>query len=178
MLNQQLDHDHHRQQQHNRLNQPEQPTFPLCLIAHDIAVPMNIGSLFRIADALGLEKIWLSGTSPQPPNSKIKKTSRSSEKYVAWQYVPEPLALIAQLKEQGYSIVSLEISSASIELRQFAKQPPQKIALVLGSENAGVSQALLDASDATVHIAMRGHNSSMNVANACAIAAFELLRQF
>lgn len=178
MVNLQLDHEHHRQQQHNRLNQTEQPTFPLCLIAHDIAVPMNIGSLFRIADALGLEKIWLSGTSPQPPNSKIKKTSRSSEKYVAWQYVPEPLGLIAQLKDQGYSIVSLEISSASIELRQFAKQPPKKIALVLGSENAGVSQALLDASDATVHIAMRGHNSSMNVANACAIAAFELLRQF
>lgn len=139
---------------------------------------MNIGSLFRIADALGLEKIWLSGTSPQPPNSKIKKTSRSSEKYVAWQYVADPLDLIAQLKAQGYAIVSLEITSASIELRQFAKHPPQKIALVLGSENAGVSQALLDASDATVHIAMRGQNSSMNVANACAIAAFELLRQF
>ncbi len=169
MQNQQLDHSQH--QSANR-------TFPLCFIAHNIDDPMNIGSLFRIADALGVEKIWLSGTSPQPPHSKIKKTSRSCEKYVAWAYHPQPFEVITQLKAEGYLIVSLEISSASIDIRDLPLSGHEKVALVLGSENEGVSQALLDVSDVTAHIPMLGQNSSMNVANACAIATFELLRRF
>ena len=55
--------------------------------------------------------------------------------------------------------------------------PGDRVCLVVGAENAGVCQALLDASDATVHIPMRGHNSSMNVANACAIATYEIARR-
>jgi tRNA G18 (ribose-2'-O)-methylase SpoU len=167
MQNQQLDHSRHPAP--NR-------KFPLCFIAHNITDPMNVGSLFRIADALGVEKIWLSGMSPQPPNGKIKRTSRSCEKYVAWAYRAQPFELIAQLKAEGYLIVSLEISSASIDIRDLSLQGHQKIALVLGSENEGVSQVLLDVSDVTAHIPMLGQNSSMNVANACAIASFELLR--
>ena len=53
-----------------------------------------------------------------------------------------------------------------------------KICLIVGSENAGVSQDLLNISDYTIHIPMFGQNSSMNVATACAIAVFELARKF
>lgn len=173
MQNQQLDHSRHPA---HRRAQPRK--FPLCFVAHDIEDPLNIGSLFRIADALGVEKIWLSGTSPQPPHSKIKRTSRSCEKYVAWAWHAQPFELIAQLKAEGYLIVSLEISSASIDIRDLPPQGHDRIALILGSENEGVSQPLLDVSDLTAHIPMLGQNSSMNLANACAIATFELLRRF
>ncbi len=152
--------------------------YPLCFLGHDIDVPMNIGSLFRIADALGIEKIYLSGTSIVPPNRKIKKTSRSTEKYVPYSYEKNPVRIIESLKASGYTIISLEITSASIDIKNLAISKNEKICLVLGSENTGVNQTLLDLSDITIHVPMLGENSSMNVAMACSIAAFEIIRQY
>ena len=169
MRNVQLDHSHH----HARAAR-----YPLCFLAHDIDIPMNIGSLFRIADALGVERIYLSGTSPVPPNTKIRKTSRATEKVVPFSYEDYPLQLVAKLKTQGYTIVSLEITSSSIDIRELTIARDEKVCLVLGSENTGVPQDLLDVSDVTVHIPMLGQNSSMNVATACAIAAFEIVRRY
>ena len=169
MENLQLDHTHHQRS----------PTkYPVCFLAHDMDVPMNVGSLFRIADALGVEAIHLSGTSIVPPNSKIRKTSRCAEKYVAFTYERDPLEQLRRLKADGYRIVSLEITSASIDVRDLAMTETDRICLVLGSESDGVDQALLDLSDQTVHIPMLGHNSSMNVATACSIATFEIIRRY
>lgn len=138
---------------------------------------MNVGSLFRIADALGVEKIYLTGNSAIPPNPKIKKTSRSAEKYVPFSYSENPFQVVKELKEKGYKIISLEICSHSIPIDQYAVSSTDKICLIPGSENHGVSQALLDISDASIHIPMLGENSSMNVANACSIATYLISRQ-
>ena len=150
---------------------------PLRLLAHDVDIALNVGALFRIADALGVEHIHLTGTSPLPPDPKIRKTSRSAERHVGWSSADDPLAVVAALRSQGWTIVSLELSTGSIPLHELALAPGDRVCLIVGAENAGVSQALLDASDVTVHIPMRGHNSSMNVANACAIATYEIARQ-
>lgn len=168
MNNIQLDHSHHHAQQQK---------FPLCFLAHNVDVPMNVGSLFRIADALGVEKLYLSGTSPVPPNPKIRKTSRATEQSVAYAYEQDPLTIINKLKLAGYLIVSLELTSASIDIRELSLRDGEQVCLILGSEYSGVAQPLLDASDTTVHIPMRGQNSSMNVATACSIATFELIRR-
>ena len=77
MDNLQLDHREHRARP-NR--------YPLSFLAHDIDAPMNIGNLFRIADAFAVERIYLSGSSPVPPRDLIRKTSRSTEKYVPFSY--------------------------------------------------------------------------------------------
>jgi len=113
-----------------------------------------------------------------PPNSKIKKTARSSEKYVPYGYVENALDVVQQLKSENYQIVSLEITSVSIDIRDFEVNGKEKICLIAGAEKTGVSPALLDASDCTVHIPMLGHNSSMNVATACAIATFEIIKNY
>ena len=149
----------------------------LSLLVHDVTVPMNIGSIFRIADALGVEKIYLTGQSPIPPNSKINKTSRSTEKHVPFVYEKDPVSVLHTLKNSGYKIASLEITTASIAIEKFDVQPNDKICLILGSENSGVSQQLLDESDSCVHISMLGKNSSMNVATACAITVYELTKK-
>lgn len=151
--------------------------FPLCIVVPDISVPMNVGSIFRIADALGVEKIWLTGTSPTPPNKKIRKTSRATEKAVAYEYVGNVLEVVHKLKEADYQIVSLEITSQSINIRDFEIDKGQKIALIVGAESAGVSSEVLSCSDVVVHIPMFGQNSSMNVATACAIAVFEVVNK-
>ena len=165
----QLGHQHHKQSSKKH---------PLVFLAHDIEVPMNIGSLFRTADALGVEKIYLSGSSPQPPNNKIRKMSRSTEKYVSFSYEEDPVPLIQRLKNEGYTIISLEITSSSTDIRELPVAMGEKICLILGSENVGVSQELLDISDTSVHIPMLGHCSSMNVVMACSIASFEIINKF
>lgn len=168
MSNHQLEHSDH---------QKTGQRFPLCFLANDINDPANIGSFFRIADALGVEKIWLTGSSPIPPNRKIKKTARSADKYVAFEYQQDPLTVISHLKSAGYTIASLEITSASQPLSTFDTSAVKKLCLILGSENSGIDQKLLSASDITLHIPMMGNNSSMNVANACAIAAYDIIRK-
>jgi tRNA G18 (ribose-2'-O)-methylase SpoU len=161
----QLDHSDHR---------PARSALPLCYLAHDLDSPANVGSLFRIADALGVERIHLTGRSPLPPNSKLRKTSRAAEKYVPYSHAADPVPVLRELRADGYRVISLELTSASIDVRQLAVAASDRICLVLGSESTGVSQALLDLSEQAVHIPMIGHNSSMNVATACAIATFAI----
>ena len=121
--------------------------------------------------------LHLSGASPVPPDPKIRRSARSAERHVAWSYAADPLRTVAALKAEGWRIVSLELSTRSIPLDELAVAPGDRLCLVVGAEDAGVCQALLDASDVTVHIPMRGHNSSMNVANACAIATYDIARR-
>lgn len=156
----------------HRAHQPAPARHALCLLAHDVQRPANVGGLFRIADALGAEKLFLTGRSSTPAHPKARKAARTTEQRVPFVQTEDPLAVVAALKQAGYRIVSLEISSASIGIEQLPIAPGDRICLVLGNESAGVCQALLDASDATVHIPMHGENSSMNVASACAIAAY------
>ena len=151
---------------------------PVCIVAPDIDSPLNIGSLFRIADALGIEKLYLAGRSPVPPHPKIRKTSRATEQFVAHAYHASALELVQQLRAAGYTIVSLEITTHSRDIRSVSSSSFDKVALIVGSENTGVAQELLDVSDFTLHIPMLGRGSSMNLANACAIGAYELTRRF
>ena len=159
---------------------PSGMKFPLSIIANDISSTTNVGSLFRLCDALGVEKLYLCGDTAVPPNSKISKTSRSTEKYVNYESGLNAETLVKKLKESGSLIISLEITSSSLAINsdQFAKNISKKspVCLVLGSENAGVSKSLLSLSDISAHIPMYGNNSSMNVISAASIACFEIIR--
>jgi tRNA G18 (ribose-2'-O)-methylase SpoU len=154
--------------------------FPLRIIANDISSPLNVGSLFRLCDALGIEKLYLCGETPLPPNTKLNKTSRSTEKYVSYEAQADAETLLATLKKSGALIVALEITSSSItidsaEFKQ-AVSNSRPICLILGAEDTGVSESLLSLAEITVHIPMYGHNSSMNVISAASIACFEIIR--
>ncbi len=168
MTNSQLEHEDHSTKPH---------TSHLSLLLHDMELASNIGSIFRISDALGIDHIYLTGDTSTPPNRKITKSSRSTEKYVPYSYEQDPIELLTSLKKQGWLIVSLEISSASVDLRDFTPPQNREICLIIGTENNGIHQKLLDLSDHTVHIPMKGYNSSMNVSNACAIAAYDIIKQ-
>ena len=148
----------------------------MVLVLDNFQVPANVGSIFRLADALGVDKLYLTGSTPVPPNRNIKKTSRSTEKFVSFEYVSDPLVAIAKLKQLSYQIVALEITDSSQPLAEVEFGQTEKIAVILGAESSGVSQALLDVSDYHVHIPMQGQNSSMNVAVACGIAVYQLIQ--
>lgn len=168
MTNIQLEHDAH---------QPATVRHALRFLAYNVRRPANVGSLFRLADALGVEHLHLTGSSCRPPHPKLHTAARHTELHVPYDYAPDPLPVVAALKAAGYRIICLELSSASIALDAFTVTPGERLCLVLGNESVGIPQTLLDAADATVHIPMQGANSSMNVACACAIAAWAITRQ-
>ncbi|WP_452598170.1 TrmH family RNA methyltransferase [Pontimicrobium sp. MEBiC01747] len=151
-------------------------TFPITLVCENVTNAPNIGSLFRIADAFGIEKIIFC-TSEIPMGRKMTKTSRATEKVVDFEVNENISLVINQLKTKGYKIVSLEITDNSTPIHncQFSKKQP--IALVIGDENFGVSEPILALSDTIIHIDMFGQNSSMNVVQATNIALYEITKQ-
>lgn len=172
---------HNTQLDHLQIQQQLQ-IFPLCILADDIEIAGNVGSLFRIADAFGIEKLHLSGATAIPPKYKIRKASRSADQRIPYDYCESGLNKVLQLKDKGYTVISLEITSQSQNIREFSALNSagnqQKICLIIGSEKTGIKQELLDSSDHTLHIPMFGKNSSMNVATSCAIAVYELTKQY
>ncbi len=150
--------------------------FPITLVCENVTNAPNIGSLFRIADAFGIEKIIFCA-SEIPMGRKMTKTSRATEKVVDFEINENTSEVINQLKTKGYKIASLEITDNSTPIHkcQFSKEEP--IALVIGDENFGVSESILALSDTAIHIDMFGQNSSMNVVQATNIALYEITKQ-
>ena len=150
--------------------------FPITLICDNVTNAPNIGSLFRIADAFGVEKLVLCGETI-PIGRKMTKTSRATEKVVPFEWEKNILKAVETYKGDNYQIVSLEITSNSKSINSFKFPTDQSIALVIGDENFGVSEDILNISDAIVHIDMFGQNSSMNVVQATNIALYEITKQ-
>ena len=154
----------------------KQHTFPITLVCDNVSNALNIGSLFRISDAFGIDTLILCGDAI-PLGRKITKTSRSTEKVVNYKIEPSAIAVVKRLKEEGSQIISLEITSTSFPIHTFEFSNEKPIVLVVGDENFGISEAILNQSDAIAHIDMFGTNSSMNVVQATNIALYEITKQ-
>jgi tRNA G18 (ribose-2'-O)-methylase SpoU len=151
--------------------------FPIVLVCDSVIKAPNIGSMLRIADAFGIERVVFCGEHI-PIGKRMTKTSRSTEKYVNFEIHHDATKFITSLKTNDFKIISIEITAGSIPLNQFKLPTNQPIAIVLGSENFGVNKNLLELSDHILHIEMFGHNSSMSVVQAASIALYEITNQF
>lgn len=149
---------------------------PITLVCDNITNAPNIGSLFRIADAFGLEEIIFCGNNISL-GKRMKKTSRSTENHVNHRIEANKEEVIAQLKTTNHYLIALEITETSTELSQFQLKTNQPIALILGHESFGVSESILNQMDAVIHINMYGNNSSMNVVQATSITLYEIVKQ-
>lgn len=150
-------------------------TFPIVLICENISNAPNIGSLFRTADAFGVESIFFCGDDI-PLGKRMKKTSRSTENHVPFTTHSNIYQLLDDLKTD-YHVIGLEITSQSKPLHSCSFSSAQPIALIIGNENFGLSDSVLDQCNEVVHIEMFGYNSSMNVVQATSVALFEITRQ-
>ncbi|WP_417940537.1 TrmH family RNA methyltransferase [Flavobacterium sp. RS13.1] len=155
-------------------NQFENKTFPITLVCDHIYFQQNIGSLFRISEAFGIEKIIFLGKDIPLNPRKINKTSRSTHLHVPHTVIEETDELIQYLLENQFEIIALEITHNSKPLKEIVIPVDKKIALLIGSEIDGISGNLLKISNQIVHITMFGKNSSMNVVQATSIALYEL----
>lgn len=158
----------------------------LVVIAHDIRSTHNVGSLLRTAEGLGIEKVYLTGYTPYPLckddgrlpyiaaklDAAIHKTALGAEAMVRWEQNDNVLAVIAQLKSDGYTICALEQTPDAVKLPDY--KAPEKCALLLGSEVTGVAKEFLDLVDTKIVIPMFGTKESFNVVQAAAMALYQL----
>lgn len=155
-------------------NQFERKTFPITLVCDHIYFQQNIGSLFRISEAFGVENIIFLGKDIPLTPRKINKTSRSTHLHVPHQIIEETAELITYLLENKFEIIALEITNNSKPLKEIIIPENKKIAVLIGNEIDGISDELLKISNQIVHINMFGKNSSMNVSQATSIILYEL----
>ena len=142
---------------------------PVAVVLDDVRSEMNVGSVFRTADAFVVEHIALCGITATPPKHEIHKTALGAEDSVAWSYHKTALEAVQQLRNQGYTICSIEQVHGSVSLEEFTIEQGKKYALVLGNEVKGVSQAVVDASDCCIEIPQHGTKHSLNIACSAAI---------
>ncbi len=147
----------------------------MIVIAHNIRSLHNVGSIFRSCDAFAVEKLYLTGFTGVPPRKEIAKVSLGSEHRVPWEAVSEIRSLLQTLKQQGFCVVALDNTRASMPIQAFKTDKP--LALLLGNEVDGVEKDLLAACDQQVEILMPGEKQSLNVSVATGIALFALTQE-
>lgn len=146
------------------------------MVCDNISNAPNVGSLFRISDAFNVEELIFCGDNI-PLGKRIKRTSRSTEKYVNFRANTNIHQVLSDLKAAQHFIIALEITKCGIALDQLKFDTKKPIALIIGNENLGISDAVLQQCNVTTHITMYGNNSSMNVVQAASIALYEITNQ-
>ena len=146
------------------------------IILDNVLDTYNIGSIFRLADAVAAKKIYLCGGTETPPNHRIKKASINTTEVVEWSYKESALEAIHELRTTNskLQIVAIEQSDRSIPYDTFRYCLP--ICLVVGHESDGVSKKVLKACDGIVEIPMFGVNKSLNVMVSLGIVLYEVIR--
>ena len=145
---------------------------PFYIICDNIRSLENIGSIFRTADALKIDKIFLTGICGKPPNDKISKTALGAENWINWEYCVSVWRLIERLKKEKVFVVALEQTKKSLVYTKF--KPKFPLALVIGNEIKGVSPSVLKRADKVISLSMFGKKESLNVAVAFGITAYEI----
>lgn len=143
---------------------------PMYFVLENIYDTYNIGGLFRLADALAIEKIYICGQSEIPPNSKIKKASIGTYKVVPWEYKKTTGEAIEELKTAKIKIIAVEQAKNSVPYQKADYLSP--VALILGNETYGVTPETLKLADTIVEIPMWGINKSLNVIVSAAIVSY------
>jgi 23S rRNA (guanosine2251-2'-O)-methyltransferase len=169
------------------------PRAPIRVLLDDVRSLANVGLIFRLCDAARIERLQLCGITGHPPFPsperdprlpsvqqralrEITKTAVMAVPFVPWEYRPSALEALREARAQGRQVVAVEQAHGS---RPYTTpgiyRPP--LTLVFGHERAGVAPAALAEADACVEIPVYGMANSLNVAMACALVVYEVLRQ-
>lgn len=146
----------------------------IALVLAGLSNPFNVGAILRTSAVLGVEVVYLVGTTPGPGDAKVAKTGLGTEHTVTTRRVATLAEAAAQARAEGFAIVALELASEAMPLADFAY--PAATCLVIGNEGHGLSPSGLAECDAAVYVPQVGKVASLNVATATAIAVYEVRR--
>lgn len=163
---------------------------PISVILDDVRSLANVGLIFRLCDALRVERLFLCGITGHPvaegdprprhvqerAEREITKTAVMAIPYVPWEYQPSAGDVVRRLRSDGYQVVAVEQAHDSVPYStEGIYRPP--LCLIFGHERAGIGPSALDAADLLVEIPVYGMANSLNVAMALAIVGWEVIRQ-
>ncbi|HSX09617.1 MAG TPA: TrmH family RNA methyltransferase [Candidatus Saccharimonadales bacterium] len=151
---------------------------PVYIIVDNVLDTYNIGSIFRLADAVAVEKVYLCAGTETPPHHRIKKASINTTEWVPWEYKKTALEAISDLRKQvnGIQIVSVEQNERSVRYDTIPYSFP--VALIIGHETDGVSKEAMDASDYIAEMPMWGINISLNVMVSLGIMLYKVMEHY
>lgn len=150
---------------------------PLIIVLDNIRSQHNIGAVFRTADAMRIESVYLCGICSCPPNAELHKTALGAEESVGWMYFSDTKDAIRALQDKGYICCAVEQAHDSITLEQAVAQIEKGelqggIAVVLGHEVFGVQQDVIDMCKICIEIPQYGTKHSMNVSVTAGIVMY------
>ena len=147
----------------------------IVVILDDVRSMNNVGSVFRTCDCLGIGQLYLCGITGKPPHRDIHKTSLGAENSIQWEHHEHIETVINTLKSNNYTIVGLEQTDKSTDIRNF--EPGSKpVALIVGNEVDGISDKALTLCDNILEIPQFGTKHSFNVAVSSGIALWEMVK--
>lgn len=151
------------------------------LILNDIRSVINVGAIFRTADAAGVGQIILSGVTPTPIDrfgrirTDFNKASLGAEHSVPWETSDHIVKTIQNLKKQGYTIICIEQNKKSMHFKKYKAKKDEKVVLIPGNEVEGVPKTLLKLADVILELPMHGIKESLNVSVATGIVLYHVL---
>lgn len=154
------------------------PKTPIILVLDNIRSALNVGSIFRTADAFACEKIILCGYTAQPPHREILKTALGATESVEWEHYDNIQAILEKLRREEYTLLAVEQATNSVKLQDLGEKisSDSKIVFILGNEVDGVSNAALFFADKIVEIPQFGTKHSLNVAVTAGIVVWEWVK--
>jgi len=157
---------------HRRFRRAHPIRHAIALVLQSVEYPVNVGSIFRIADATRMEELVLTGITPTPPHPTIARVGRGKHARVPWRYAEQPATAISDLREGGYRIFALEITEGAQPY--YEVDWPERVCLVVGHEDHGITRATLDLCDEAVFVPMWGKGASLNVHVTVAVVAYHI----
>ncbi len=153
----------------------QMPRRDIVLVLDNIRSGLNVGSIFRTADAFALKKLYLCGITAHPPHREILKSALGATETIPWEAYTEIALCLQQLKAEGYILVGVEQTHHSTPLHRFSGTHYPRLAIILGNELHGISDAVLPLLDHAVEIPQFGTKHSLNVAVCAGIVVWQLV---
>ena len=147
---------------------------PFIIVLDNVRSLNNIGSVFRTADCLKAEAVFLCGITAKPPHRDIQKTALGATESVSWSYFGKTTEALTKLKNSGYEIISIEQAEGATALQDFLPEKGKHYALVFGHEVKGVQQDIINLSDHCLEIPQFGTKHSFNISVSAGIVLWDL----
>jgi tRNA (guanosine-2'-O-)-methyltransferase len=147
----------------------------LALLLDSVQTPFNVGAILRTAAAMRVDHLWLAGATAEPGHERTRRTALGTERYLSWDVVDDGRDAAAAAEADGYRVIGIELADAAVPLHEV--DLGGDVCLAFGHEDRGLSAGVLAACDAVAFIPQLGRVGSLNVANAAAIAMYEVRRR-
>lgn len=151
---------------------------PVVVVLDNVRSMNNVGSIFRTCDTFRVKAIFLCGITPLPPHPDIHKTALGAEESVDWYYYKTTEEAVNVLREENFTLCSIEQVHGSCKLNEFKYENIKPYAIIFGNEVDGIDQAIVDKSDLCLEIPQLGTKHSMNVSVTAGVVLWEIFRQW